>query len=80
MRNYLAHILCAVMLAGTATACHHEPPPKAPKAKRVRKSAKVTKFEVVSNVIKTPEVLFRTGTAELDPGSEGAFDIALDYM
>jgi OOP family OmpA-OmpF porin len=81
MRKYLAPILCAFMLAGTTTACHHEPPPRAPKAKRVRKTAVVTQFVVTENRISIPgPILFRTGTADLDPVSEPSLEVVLDYM
>jgi OOP family OmpA-OmpF porin len=84
MRNFVTAILCASMMVGigsTQIGCAHDPPPKAKKAPRARKKPPTTKFDMVDNRIKLPgAIMFRTGTAEIDPVSDVVLEVVLDYL
>jgi OOP family OmpA-OmpF porin len=74
MRNRLAILLCALLLAGTA--CHRQR-----RAKYVRVAPPQVTFEVVDNALKLPgPVVFETNSDQLSPVSDRVLEVVLDYM
>jgi OOP family OmpA-OmpF porin len=84
MRKFIAPILCAFMMVGigaTEVGCASSTPHKAKRARHVRKHPKTTKFDMIENRIKLPGgIMFRTGTAEIDPVSDVVLEVVLDYL
>lgn len=84
MRKFVTAILCAFMMVGVAsteTGCASAPPPKAKKAPRARKKPPTTNFDLVDGRIKLPgHIMFRTGTADIDPVSDVVLEVVLDYL
>jgi OOP family OmpA-OmpF porin len=76
-------MLCAVIMLGAGAVtigCHHAPPPKV-KVERVRKAPKVTHWDISDDQIHLPgPVVFRTGSADLDPVSDAVLEVVLDYL
>jgi OOP family OmpA-OmpF porin len=82
MRKLVAPVLSAFLMIGLGSfevGCGSPPPPKA--KVRVRKAPKHTNFDYSERGLKLPgAVLFRTGTADLDPVSDPVLEVVLDYL
>lgn len=82
MRRFVAPILSAILMLsfGASTVACSRPPRKA-KRPHVRKTKRVTKFEVTDNRIRLPgPVVFRTGSDDIDPVSDPVLEVVLDYL
>jgi OOP family OmpA-OmpF porin len=82
MRKLIAPILSAVLMIGLGSfevGCGSPPPPKV--KVKARKAPKHTNFDYSERGLKLPgAVLFRTGTADLDPVSDAVLEVVLDYL